>query len=166
MQTGRQTASQPASQPDRQTGRQAGRQTDRQTNRQTDRQTGRQAGRQTDRQAGSCKADLVNSPSHHADQHPRYMFRHPRRANAQMRSRSFYGAGNASQSILLDEVRCSGSENNIFYCSHDALGSNDCQHNEDVGVLCAGSTVGEYADRRVRIHSRWDCRSMSTSVAG
>ena len=94
-----------------------------------------------------------------------------------MRSRSFYGAGNASQSILLDEVRCSGSENNIFYCSHDALGSNDCQHNEDVGVLCTGSTAGEYADRRVRtrslgaqideyVHSRWVRRSMSMSVTG
>ena len=64
--------------------------------------------------------------------------------NAQARSSRYYGAGNASQSILLDEVRCSGSETNIFYCTHNALGSNDCRHSEDVGVLCAGSTSGEY----------------------
>ena len=65
------------------------------------------------------------------------------RTHALVRSSSYYGAGNSSQRILLDEVRCTGNETNIQYCRHNAIGSNDCSHGEDVGVLCMGSTTGE-----------------------
>nr|KAG5696355.1 hypothetical protein BaRGS_028350 [Batillaria attramentaria] len=45
-----------------------------------------------------------------------------------------FGPGNGS--ILLDEVRCVGTERDIFDCIHDSMGASDCDHNEDVGVSC------------------------------
>ncbi|KAL8562352.1 hypothetical protein ACOMHN_066066 [Nucella lapillus] len=63
-------------------------------------------------------------------------------ANAQVRGAAVYGAGNATQKILLDEVRCGGNESSLLYCPHAALGNTDCRHTEDVGVLCPLSTAG------------------------
>lgn len=63
------------------------------------------------------------------------------RINAQARNSGVYGAGNST--ILLDEVSCSGNETNIFNCQHSALGSTDCRHSEDVGVICPGATSGK-----------------------
>ncbi|XP_070176422.1 scavenger receptor cysteine-rich domain-containing protein DMBT1-like isoform X2 [Littorina saxatilis] len=60
--------------------------------------------------------------------------------NAQARNSGVYGAGNST--ILLDEVSCSGNETNIFNCQHNALGSTDCRHSEDVGVICPGASSG------------------------
>ena len=49
-----------------------------------------------------------------------------------------YGAGPLDSPIFLDEVRCSGSEANILACSHLPLSDHNCNHNEDVGVICSG----------------------------
>ncbi|XP_072300377.1 uncharacterized protein marco [Eucyclogobius newberryi] len=38
--------------------------------------------------------------------------------------------------IWLDELRCTGREDDIFNCPHSGLGVNNCDHNEDVGVQC------------------------------
>ncbi|XP_025113549.1 deleted in malignant brain tumors 1 protein-like [Pomacea canaliculata] len=60
------------------------------------------------------------------------------------RPTSIYGSGSSNMSILLDDVHCTGNETNIFFCAHRALGDSDCQHREDVGVMCGGgsSTAG------------------------
>ena len=50
-----------------------------------------------------------------------------------------FGQGNGS--ILLDDVQCTGNEVSIFYCSHKSIGSHDCSHSEDAGVVCL---EGEY----------------------
>lgn len=52
-------------------------------------------------------------------------------------SSAYFGSGMGS--ILLDNVRCSGSENDIAQCGSNGWGNNDCNHGEDAGVYC-----GEY----------------------
>ena len=39
-----------------------------------------------------------------------------------------------SRPIILDDVRCSGSEENILNCSYDSV--SNCDHSEDSGVIC------------------------------
>lgn len=38
--------------------------------------------------------------------------------------------------IWLDDLRCRGSETDIFDCQHAGLGTSNCNHNEDAGVQC------------------------------
>ena len=49
-----------------------------------------------------------------------------------------YAAGPLSFPILLDEVRCNGNEANILACPHLRLNEHNCNHDEDVGVICSG----------------------------
>ncbi|KAL4219354.1 scavenger receptor [Mactra antiquata] len=59
-------------------------------------------------------------------------------SGAQPRSKAFYGEGTGQ--IWLDNVRCTGNESNIQYCRHNAWGTTNCDHKEDVGVLCDTAT--------------------------
>ena len=49
-----------------------------------------------------------------------------------------YGAGPLGSPIYLDNVKCNGSEANILACSHLPLSDHNCDHNNDVGVMCSG----------------------------
>ena len=44
--------------------------------------------------------------------------------------------GQGTGSIILDGLSCSGSEENIFDCTHRGEGVHNCVHSEDAGVFC------------------------------
>lgn len=50
---------------------------------------------------------------------------------------AFFGQGTGA--VLLDEVACSGDESSLEQCSHQGLGTHDCYHKEDAGVICEGA---------------------------
>ncbi|KFP04730.1 Deleted in malignant brain tumors 1 protein, partial [Calypte anna] len=60
------------------------------------------------------------------------------------RARFGQGTGN----IWLDDVTCSGTEDNLAKCPARSWGQNNCNHGEDAGVVCSGracsSRVGSW----------------------
>ncbi|XP_072016052.1 scavenger receptor cysteine-rich domain-containing protein DMBT1-like [Amphiura filiformis] len=56
------------------------------------------------------------------------------------RIQSFYGRAPEEQIIWLDEIYCTGSENNLLDCVGSPWGSHDCTHSEDAGVVCRLTT--------------------------
>uniref|UniRef100_A0A672KKR2 Si:dkey-21h14.10 n=1 Tax=Sinocyclocheilus grahami TaxID=75366 RepID=A0A672KKR2_SINGR len=46
--------------------------------------------------------------------------------------------GPGSGKIWMDNVICSGSESSIFDCSKTKMGDHNCEHSEDVGIICSG----------------------------
>ena len=55
-------------------------------------------------------------------------------------SNSAYGGG--SGPILLDDLKCTGTEQNILQCGNKGFYINNCDHTEDVGVVCnSGKSV-------------------------
>ena len=62
-------------------------------------------------------------------------------SDAVARGSAAYGAG--SGPIVLSNVMCSGSEQRLLQCQHDALDVGSCGHGEDVGVECF---MGEILD--------------------
>ena len=51
-------------------------------------------------------------------------------------SRAWYGPGQGD--IILDNVRCVGSEATLLECKHNELFRHNCVHREDAGVKCIG----------------------------
>ena len=47
-----------------------------------------------------------------------------------------------SRPILLDNVACDGSEENISQCAYDSV--TNCDHSEDAGVICGGTHIFDY----------------------
>ena len=43
--------------------------------------------------------------------------------------------------IVLDDVNCGGSEDNLDGCVHDGLGQHKCDHSSDAGVICQQGVV-------------------------
>ena len=51
--------------------------------------------------------------------------------------RAHYGPGTGF--IFLDNLQCSGNENNLFECSHNGVGEHNCNHHEDASAVCQGA---------------------------
>ena len=51
-----------------------------------------------------------------------------------------YGQGTGP--ILLDDVRCLGTEPSLFSCNHRGIGNHNCDHSKDASVVC-GKNGGE-----------------------
>uniref|UniRef100_A0A8C9UXZ2 Soluble scavenger receptor cysteine-rich domain-containing protein SSC5D n=1 Tax=Scleropages formosus TaxID=113540 RepID=A0A8C9UXZ2_SCLFO len=47
--------------------------------------------------------------------------------------------GSGEGTIWLDNMQCSGSETSLLDCQHGGLGTHNCNHGEDAGVICYGS---------------------------
>lgn len=46
------------------------------------------------------------------------------------------GFGTATGPILIDNVQCTGNETRLINCYHNGVGTHNCFHTDDVGVLC------------------------------
>ncbi|KAJ8034690.1 hypothetical protein HOLleu_21636 [Holothuria leucospilota] len=76
---------------------------------------------------------------------------------------AFFGGG--SGIVWLRNVRCSGSESDLLECKHQKLGQPECNHRQDVGVLCSETAVkgvrlvdgflNSSGRIEVRIHGEW-----------
>ncbi|XP_052829164.1 deleted in malignant brain tumors 1 protein isoform X2 [Octopus bimaculoides] len=56
-------------------------------------------------------------------------------------SRGSFGPGVGS--IWLDNVICNGTENNLMQCKHRGIGTHNCDHKEDAGVICFTTKTSE-----------------------
>ncbi|XP_063985117.1 uncharacterized protein LOC135166617 isoform X2 [Diachasmimorpha longicaudata] len=54
--------------------------------------------------------------------------------SAVAKKNGYFGAGDGP--IWLDEVICQGNETQLYRCEHDHWGESNCNHDEDVGVIC------------------------------
>ncbi|CAI5790767.1 deleted in malignant brain tumors 1 protein-like [Podarcis lilfordi] len=46
--------------------------------------------------------------------------------------------GRGTGPIWLDDVRCTGTESNLYQCPKMPWGEHDCKHEQDAGVVCSG----------------------------
>lgn len=58
---------------------------------------------------------------------------------------SDYGSG--SGAITLDNVVCSGGESNLLNCQRNPVFEHNCQHQEDVAVICNGKVLRSHSTR-------------------
>ena len=55
---------------------------------------------------------------------------------------AYFGSGVGP--ILLDNVVCTGEEELLNQCQHHRIGSHDCSHAEDAGVVCGVEIKGRF----------------------
>ncbi len=73
---------------------------------------------------------------------PSVLFNHMQAGSPVRGIDSTFGVG--SGPITLDNVVCAGTENNLLSCSHNQLLQHNCDHSEDVAVICDGEPISKY----------------------
>ncbi|XP_033634052.1 scavenger receptor cysteine-rich type 1 protein M130-like isoform X1 [Asterias rubens] len=58
------------------------------------------------------------------------------------------GFGEGTGLIVLDNVMCNGDETSLLACEHAGIGINNCQHDEDAGVVCSGPITSNICIRQ------------------
>ena len=53
----------------------------------------------------------------------------------------YFGPGNESFPIWMDNVKCFGNEQTIAACHHRGWGNHDCSHLLDAGVVCRNDSI-------------------------
>ncbi|PNH05364.1 Macrophage receptor MARCO, partial [Tetrabaena socialis] len=72
-----------------------------------------------------------------------------------------YTHGNGVGPIQLDDVECNPEAHDyLWQCAHAGWGSHDCNHGEDVGIICDG-VKGPFAALAKRCKSSWMNRERS-----
>lgn len=51
--------------------------------------------------------------------------------------KAFFGMG--TDQVWMDDIDCTGKENALAQCPHRGFGENDCDHDEDAGLVCSES---------------------------
>jgi deleted-in-malignant-brain-tumors protein 1 len=52
--------------------------------------------------------------------------------------------GRGTGAIWLDDVACSGTEENLLLCEHKPVGTHNCAHFEDAGISCIPVDEGNH----------------------
>ena len=68
------------------------------------------------------------------------MLSHPITTGAVAVRRSYFGAGNGK--VILDNVKCVGTESSVLQCQHSPIGTHNCYPDEIAGVICGGKQMG------------------------
>ena len=55
---------------------------------------------------------------------------------------AYFGEGQGP--ILLDNVRCTGLEQELIDCPHSDVGTHNCIHHEDAGVACTSEFMPSF----------------------
>ena len=55
-----------------------------------------------------------------------------------------FGVGGGD--IILDNLKCTGTESSIFDCPHFGIWKNDCSHSEDAAVVCESKNYDNGTD--------------------
>ena len=63
-------------------------------------------------------------------------------SNIGARAVRFADFGEGEGPIFLDNVQCNGAERFLNECSSNALGTHNCGHHKDAGVICRGMGLG------------------------
>ncbi len=58
--------------------------------------------------------------------------------------------------IWLDDVRCTGSETRLIDCPANPLGSHNCFHRSDAGVLCSSGSPNRCVEGDLRLQGGSD----------